>query len=89
MLISPKNEIKDLRDYVGFSQNLQKYINEKDFIEISKILIKVKLIEKNKFFIIQALRQTFPHKKNISSWNNIYLKAISDLKINQIKTFGE
>ena len=79
--------INSLRDYLPLSQNLQEQILTKEYSKINDMISKINIVKENKFFITQVLRQTFPHRKNISIWEEVYKKAINNLNINTIETF--
>jgi len=86
-MLIPHNDIQDLRDYVGFSQNLQRLIIRKSFSEIKELLDSIIVSIENKFFINEVLRQTFPHKKELSNWESVYLVSLYKLNIKEIKSF--
>lgn len=89
MLIFPQKQIKNIRDYIGLSQNIQQLLVRKEFKTVDNFLKNIKINKKNKFIIVQILRQTFPHKKNIGSWKKMYSNSLSLINIDKIQLFGE
>ena len=87
MKIMLNTEINDLRDYIPISQEIQKKIIFKKFSDISLFLEGIIINEKNEFLLVEVLRQTFPHKKHISSWKGKYLNSMRELKIERIESF--
>ena len=81
------NIVTDLREYVSINQELQQLLNRKEFLKVDNILKEIRIHKENKFMIIQLLRQTFPHKHNLSLWQSKYETARKDLNITPIQTY--
>jgi len=88
VLLLPKNLMTDLRSYLPFSQTLQAYLLQERFSAVNGLIETFRFYPYHKFFITEILKQTFPYRDSLPSWDKAYASARDILEINEIVEFS-